>query len=343
MRARALPILIATACGGDADSPVDAPVSTADAALGVYRGTCDGSGIVALDATHFLDINDEDSVARIYTRGTDGEPVLSLNLGPGLGIPAGTEGDLEEAARVGDRIYMITSHSRRSSGMLDRARYHFGAFDLAGSAPTWTLTPAGATGTLLDDIVDAANWDNPDSAIINALDTASKLDSADEPTLAAEASGTNIEGMTSDGQGHLLIGFRNPQATGAIVVALANPDDMLTGASAHVAWGAVIDLGAGRGVRAMTWSQTENTAYVVGGPIADAGTFALYRWNTQEAPALVQMLGSSAGSPESLAFYPGSTDLQVGLDGSSVSAGATTCKDAAPSAQLFRDLVVALP
>ena len=45
-----------------------------------YRGPCDASAAVALDADHFVVGNDEDAVLRVYRRGR------AAPLGPGLDV-----------------------------------------------------------------------------------------------------------------------------------------------------------------------------------------------------------------------------------------------------------------
>ena len=44
---------------------------TLDPTPGSYKQTCDGSMGVMIDATHFLDGNDEEQGMRLYTRGDD--------------------------------------------------------------------------------------------------------------------------------------------------------------------------------------------------------------------------------------------------------------------------------
>jgi hypothetical protein len=99
----------------DGSNEPDGGVSL-DPTPGTYRQTCDGSGAIALDFQHFLDVNDENQVARVYRRATDAAPARQLDLSAALGLATADEGDLEDVARIGDRLYLITSHGRNSSG-----------------------------------------------------------------------------------------------------------------------------------------------------------------------------------------------------------------------------------
>ena len=100
-----------------------------------YRLTCDGSMAVMIDATHFLDGNDEQQAMRVYTRGAAGTPLSTFDVSTGIGLATGDEADFEDAARIGDRVYVISSHSRNKNGKLERTRYRFFAMDIAGAVP----------------------------------------------------------------------------------------------------------------------------------------------------------------------------------------------------------------
>ena len=338
----ALWALVACGGGGGGDeTPVDAAMPDTLAPDGrpptVYRETCDGSGAVAVSQAHFLDVNDENQVARIYTQGQASAPVQSIDLSPTFGA---VEADLEDIARVGDRIFITTSHARTASGNLNRARYRLGAFDLAGAPPSLALTPVGSTGQLLDQMLVAGNWDTPNTAVIAALTTSSKLNDNSDPDLAPEIDGTNIEGLANDGTGKLLIGFRNPRPGGkALVVSLVNPDAALTG-TARFGTAYEIDLG-GLGIRSMTYSPTHAAVLIVAGAHNSGTTFQLYKWTPGGAPALVTAITAPASSaPEAVVAYPGSKDVQIVFDGGDALIGGVGCKDAPVGDRVFSDLIV---
>src|SRR5262245_9560684 len=76
-----------------------------------YTGMCDASAVVSLDNDLLVVADDEQSVLRVYSRHHGGPAVQQLNLAPFLGLPRrAAEVDLEGAARLGDRIFWISSH-----------------------------------------------------------------------------------------------------------------------------------------------------------------------------------------------------------------------------------------
>lgn len=348
--------LTGTACGGsspatdpDALSPgdgrtdPDAPALRLDPTPGVYRETCDGSGAVALDFDYFLDVNDENQGGRIYRRARDGAPARTIELAGALNLQPADEGDLEDVARIGNRIYLITSHARNTSGQIRIERYRLGAVDLSGTAPNFVLTPAGSTATLLQGMLVSGNWITPDAAVIAALDAASKLNDNSDSSLDPEKSGTNIEGLADDGTGRLLIGFRNPRPGGrAIVVGLANPAAVIAGAAPRFFGAAQLDLG-GLGIRGMAWSDAHKAVLVLAGPHdgGGPGPFRLYRWSgVIGAGATIAGTITSDSAPEAVVAYPGTKDVQIIFDQGGATIGSTSCKDAAVTQKRFTDAIV---
>lgn len=343
-------LAVLAGCGGGGEpAAIDAP--TADVAVDAgppspttYRETCDGSGAIALTGSLFLDVNDENQSARIYEHGVASGPLQSIDLATALGVPT-AEVDLEDLERVGDRMFAIASHGRKTSGALDRARYRFAGFDLAGTVPNLTLTSAGVSTQLLDQMLVAANWDQPNAAVIAALDAASDLGDASDPDLAPEIDGTNIEGLASDGAGRLLVGFRNPRPNNkAIVVSIVNPDAALTG-TARFGGAAELDLG-GLAIRSMTYSPAHGAVLIVAGPHIGGPPFKLYRWSgaLADPPALVGNIAApSQTAPEAIVAYPGSKDVQIVFDGGDVMVGNVQCKDLAPADRTFRDVSLTIP
>ena len=102
---------------------------------------------VMVDATHFLDGNDEQQGMRVYTRGATGTPLVTFDVSSGIGLSTGDEADLEDAARIGNRVFVISSHGRNKNGMLERARYRFFAMDVVGAIPNIALSVPGYTGS----------------------------------------------------------------------------------------------------------------------------------------------------------------------------------------------------
>ena len=147
-----------------------------------YRGSCDASAAVALDADHFVVAGDEDNTVRVYSRGRP-EPVGEAPLATFLDS-GNKESDLEAAAAVGKRIYWIASHGRNSKGKPRPVRQRFFATDIdPGAQPG--VTPAGTPYRgLLDDLA--------------AAPTLAGLRLGDAARLAPEApGGLNIEGLAA--------------------------------------------------------------------------------------------------------------------------------------------------
>jgi hypothetical protein len=294
-------------------------------ALSTYRGPCDASAAVALDAEHFVVANDENNVLSVYRRG-HADAVATLPLAGFLGTGPKAEADLEGAARIGDRIYWISSHGRSASGKLRPERYRFFATDvLAGSTPP-ALRPAGsAQRGLLSAMLQ--------SPVLRTLD----LETA--ARLAPEADGgLNIEGLAANADGGLLIGLRSPLRQGkALIVPLHNPAQVIGGEAPRFGAATLLNLG-GRGIRSI---ERIGDAYVlVAGPVADRGDFALYRWSGVATDGAVKIPGIELGDlrPEALFAWPPSDRLQLLSDDGGIVTQGTACKDRPAAAQTFRGI-----
>jgi hypothetical protein len=305
-----------------------------------------------IDATHFLDGDDEEQGMRVYTRGVTGDPLKTIDVSSMVGLATDDESDFEDAARVGDRVYVITSHGRNKNGKLERARYRFLGMDIAGTSPGITLTVPGYTTQLLDQMVVAGNWATPNSTVIATLTASSGLGRSTDPTLAPLAGGTNIEGLawapTAARPNQLLIGFRSPaQGSSAVVVSLLNAPAVLTGATAQFGEAALLDLG-GLGIRAMAWSPLHAAVLLIAGPRDDsAGPFRLYKWSGAPADAAVAVQDitgvPSTSAPESIVVYPNTRDVQILFDQGDHDVGGDPCKDADTSDKSFGDVIIHVP
>jgi len=265
----------------------------------------------------------------------------------GIGIQTSDEADLEDAARIGNRVYVIGSHGRNKNGELLDARYRFFAMDLTGALPNLTVAVAGSYSHLIQDLLGSANWTTPNAALITAINKAAKLSDDSDSDLAPEKSGTNIEGLAaypSDAlPGRLAIGFRNPNpGARAIIVTLTNADAVLGGKTAHFGEGIELDLG-GLGIRGMAWSDAHAAMLILAGPHDSGGPFRLYKWSgdASAAPALVKTITPpSDGSAEAVIPYPGTKDVQILFDMGDSTVGSGTCKDASSANRFFTDSIV---
>jgi len=292
-----------------------------------YAGPCDASAAVGLGADHFVVANDEVNTLAVYRRGQAG-PVDELALDRFLGTAGGKESDIEGAAAIGDRIYWITSHGRNSKGRAEEGRYRFFATEIRPGSPA-TLKPVHiAYRKLLDDMI--------------ATEALAPYQLAAASRLAAEADGgLNIEGLAARRDGGLLIGFRNPLREGrALLIPFENPAEVVEHAR-HARFGPPIELDLGRrGVRSI--ELVGDVYYLVAGPTADKGSFALYRWSGRAGDPAQPLTGIDLASlrPEALFALPGNTRLQLLSDDGGVRIGGRECKDFPKARQAFRSLVV---
>jgi hypothetical protein len=325
--------------GPSAATGTSGPTGMTGPTAATYSATCDGSAGVALNDGYFLNFNDEDQRALAYERGKNGGPVSTVDFTNDLALAPGEEADIEDATRVSGRIYVITSHGRNSDGKLRRARHRFFAIDVDET----TLSFAGMTQALLDNMLDSANWTAPDASLLQILKDASRLDKATVAKLAPEKEGINIEGLaawpSAQHPNRLAIGLRNPRwNNAAIVVTLLNPDEVVTGATAKFGQAHALDLG-GLGIRSLT--AQDGGLFVLAGPSDGAsGPFSVYTWDGVSAATALVALPQSEGSPEALLLYEGTRYLQVLVDQGDKSVGGVVCKDAATNDRSFSDVVV---
>ena len=294
----------------------------------IYRGMCDASAAVALDADHFAVADDEHNTLQVYRRGK-AKPVSSLALDEFLGTKR--ESDLEGAATIGGVTYWIASHGRNADGELRKDRHRLFATEVVpGSKPPALRTRWTAYRKLLDDLVAAP------ALLPFKLAQASQL--------AAEAEGgLNIEGLAVTPDGHLLIGFRNPvPADGALLVELENPQDVVSSSQpARIGEVFRLPLG-GRGIRSI--ERVGASYLIVAGPPADAGSFALYRWSGQaDAPPTPLDVDFKGLGPEALFEIPGKHHVQVLSDDGGVKVGGVACKKLPAKERSFRSLTVDVP
>lgn len=259
-------------------------LALAQAPIQHYTAMAEASAAAVLDAQHFIVAEDECNVLRIYRKAEGQGSAAPVGLPVDLrrflraresASEAASESasDLEGAARLGDVIYWISSHSRTANkGKFREGRHRFFATVVettANGVPTVRETGQPYT-QLLRDLVDAP-----------ALKDL-KLGRAAERR-PEDPDGFNIEGLAATPDGSLLIGFRNPLREGkAILVPLANPAEVINGSTAVLGSPILLDLD-GRGVRSMARFGDEYV--IVAGPVADHGSFALYRWSGRGADA----------------------------------------------------------
>jgi len=292
-----------------------------------YTDTCDASAAVALDVDRFVVASDEDNVLRIYSRSRPGAPVSAVQLSAFLQCTKKSpEADLEGAARLGNRIYWISSHGTSTSGRANPNRQHFFATDIRTADGETTLVSIGA----------------PCQFLLRDLIREPKL-SRFNPARAAETDpkkpGTlNIEGLAATPEGHLLIGFRSPIPKGkALLIPLLNPNAVLEGQAASFGEAILLDL-KGLGIRSLEFHQGQY--WIIAGHYDNKLPARLYSWAGGKTEprwhSEVILLGFN---PEAM-FFP--EDASAGKffilsDDGGVSIGDKDCKDLKdPNLKRFR-------
>jgi hypothetical protein len=281
-----------------------------------YRGMCDASAAVSLNADLFAVANDEDNTLRVYHRQPGGMPAFSFDMTAFLRIgKKNPEADIEGSAVIGDRVYWITSHGRNAKGKdaPNRERFFATTFSIANGVVK--LASVGRPyPSLLDDLVR-----EPKLARFN-LAAASRRAPKEPGTL-------NIEGLTSTPEDTLLIGFRNPIPQGrALLVPLLNPEQVIQGLRARFGEPIQLSLG-GFGIRSM--GRDKDNYLIIAGSHEGGGESRAYTW-TGGTNAPVHMAGVRFPglNPEGLAYSTadGRTEFFILSDDGTLKIGKEDCK-----------------
>jgi hypothetical protein len=297
-----------------------------------FRGMCDASAVEMLDDDRFVTANDEDNVLRVYSRNQPGFPVQNLDFSAFYRLPKRSqEIDLEGSARLGDRIYWISSHGANAKGKFQASRHRFFATQVVTNAGTVALQPIGQLyATLLSDLIREP-----------ALGAFKLAAAAQKPPKAPNA--LNIEGLAATPEGHLLIAFRNPVPEGkALLVPLLNPADVTAGRRPVFGKPTRLDLG-GFGIRSIT--SDANGYLIVAGPYDSEGASRLYHWDGSSAAPSSLSPRRLAGNPEGIAVLnsDGKRTLFVLNDDGSKKVGKKDCKKTKDAAlRTFRTYEIAL-
>src|SRR5687767_5220239 len=156
-----------------------------------YRGMCDASAVIALNDDLFIVGDDEDSVLRVFSRSRGGASVQRFNTTAFLGFQRDDEADIEGSARIGERIYWITSHGNNRKGREQESRQRFFATTVRTNNGSVQIQPSGRPySRLLDDLLA-----DPRLRPFNLAASAN---------LPPKTPGAlNIEGLASTPDGHL--------------------------------------------------------------------------------------------------------------------------------------------
>lgn len=300
------------------------PSRALDSSYFEYHGMCDASAAEALDANTFIVGNDEDNVLRVYAYGQP-LPAQKIDLGDFLRADD-QESDIEASAKIGNRIYWITSHGRNRKGKYREARQRFFATDIVQRDGKTTVVPVGTYAGLLTDLVEAPQLKRYGLAEASSLPP-------------KEPGALNIEGLSATPDGKLLIGFRSPIPDGkALIVPIENPAEAISGAKLVLGQPIELALG-GLGVRSL--ELVGSGYFIVAGPYDSEGGFALYRWaGPGSQPVPVNGIDFKDMHPEALFSIPGGDKIQILSDDGERRIGGEHCKDIPESEQLFRSITL---
>jgi Protein of unknown function (DUF3616) len=308
----------------------------------VHTGMCDASAGVAFstEPTIFFVANDEDQgevVIRTY----------NLNSPPGSSAPINEshvsalflelekkhqEVDIEGAARIGDLIYWIGSHSTNKDGEArPNRRRLFATREVTGGHGG-----VQAAGKPYRDLIQDLGKD----------DRYKKFHLGEAGEIAPKKpGGLSIEGLAATPDGALLIGFRNPIPDAkALLVTLKNPGEVIKGEPAQFGDPILLDLG-GLGIRSIERVSPERYL-IIAGSHGEGGISRLFRWTgAPGAPAQGgQPIGGQGFNPEAL-FVSNDQIVVLSDDGSQTFPGHDMeCKDLDdPGQKKFRSLIIAAP
>ncbi len=318
-----------------------------------HFGVCDASAAVAIDDEHFIVANDEDNILQVYNATQSKSSIDSDSISKMLKLKKeDDEADIEGAARIGDIIYWIGSHSRNSKGKEQSSRHQFFATSLKTIGNSISQLGQSYTSLLL-------HLKNKFPEIKEATEKKDK----DNKDIGAEAEGGfNLEGFAACPDGSVILGFRNPIPKGkAFLVKISNPSELIHDHNKEPLFSEPIrlDLG-GRGVRAIAYWAAKQCYLIVGGSYNDDAVnpaepnFALYKWDgspSHNPENLNVKLGDL--NPEAIVIYPNNKVQLLSDDGGRpIGEGNKPCKDLLKEAKKtgteckechFRSLFVDIP
>lgn len=302
-------------------------------AYAIYRRAADASAAAMLDDSTFVLADDEDNLLRIYRTEPAGRPQAAVDLSVFLNSDADrAEADLEGAARVGGRIYWISSHDTDKRGRVEAGRDCFFATDIITDGPSASIRTAGTPcRTLMSAFLASAEFEMLNRRIRRETtsqggDKKRKKSRQDRSPLSEARFG--IEGLCAAPDGRrLYIGFRRPIiAAGpdgpacALVVPLENPEEIIDGQAAPRFGEALLWDLDGLAIRGMECVGSEGAVYILAGAEKGDTASAVFRWDgrTTSQPARVATIDTATNrlTPESVvAMGPAGRLLILSDDG----------------------------
>ncbi len=256
-----------------------------------YVGLCEASAAVALDDGHFVVASDETNTFQLYRRGEQ-HPLYPIKFKKFIGQQ---KSDIEAAARIGDRVYWMSSFSRPGGNGNAKDRSVLVASRIVHTAAGPTLCSVGEPFLKLRRFL--------------------------KRELNIKGRDINIEGLTGSPEGDLLIGFRAPLKDGkAYVLRLKNPIGV-TELGRQPVFGDLhlVDL-KGNGIRSIDRTGLNPPVYfILAGPSPNGdeevdknGKFSLYHWDGEAAdPIPLPLELPNEFTAEALIPYPEERIVQI--------------------------------
>ena len=251
-----------------------------------YEGATNVTAAVALSNDMFVVASAENNMLRIYRLAASFTPAMSFDLSGYLDVDPELSVTITGAAKVRDRIYWITSHSRDEKGKVTPERYRFFATTITEKNGRFTIEPVGKPcKTLMHKLV------NLRTVSTLGLAKATRFGEKERKRLAPTVQGLNIGALCASHNSNMLyIALRNPRPirviTGtphALIVPLDNAADVIeNGEEPIFGEGMLWDL-QGLGIAGFEYSPVHKKYFVMATPHDIQGSFTLYRWSGMKA------------------------------------------------------------
>jgi hypothetical protein len=276
-----------------------------------YRGVGNVTAAVALAQDFFVVACAEDNILRIYKMASPYAPVASFDLSGHLDIDPAIPTTLAGAAKVRNRIYWITSHSRDENGreraVRDRIywmtshsrdengrerpeRYRFFATTVTEKEGRITIEPVGKTcKTLFHKLVDLRTVRT--LRLNKATRFGESIGEKERRKLIPLDEGLNVGALCASHNSNMIyIALRNPRPirviTGtphALVVPLDNAAEVIEKGENPIFGEGMLWYLQGRGIVGFEYSPSHKDYFVVAAPHDVRNSFALYRWSGMKA------------------------------------------------------------
>jgi hypothetical protein len=240
---------------------------------------------------------------------------------------------MEGAARIGERIYWITSHGCNASGEQQPSRQRFFA----------------TTGRVTNGVIDVRPVGRPYAGLLDVLSRDPRYQAFDLAPAARRMpkmpGALNIEGLAATPDGHLLIGFRNPIPNGrALLAPLLNPAEVIdAGKPARFGDPVLLDLG-GLGIRSMEFRN--DRYWIVAGSFDGGQSSRFYQWTGGvDEPVPFDLQEADDLNPEAITFFRsagGDVLWVVSDDGTLIVNGKEAKKLKDPNQRRFRAVGIPL-